>query len=45
MLRTLSLLATFIALPAFAQTADVTLTRLDCGSGFNDSRRFSDTFA
>ena len=32
--------------PAWAQApADVTLTRLDCGTGFNDSRRFSDTFA
>jgi len=30
---------------AFAQTPEVTLTRLDCGNGFNDSRRFSDTFA
>lgn len=34
------------ALPAFAQTApEVTLTRLDCGNGFNDQRRFTDTFA
>jgi N-acyl homoserine lactone hydrolase len=34
------------ALPSFAQpAAEVTLTRLDCGSGFNDQRRFSDTFA
>jgi len=30
---------------AFAQAPEVTLTRLDCGNGFNDSRRFSDTFA
>jgi glyoxylase-like metal-dependent hydrolase (beta-lactamase superfamily II) len=30
---------------AWAQTPEVTLTRLDCGSGFNDARRFSDTFA
>ena len=30
---------------AFAQAPEVTLTRLDCGTGFNDSRRFSDTFA
>jgi glyoxylase-like metal-dependent hydrolase (beta-lactamase superfamily II) len=30
---------------AFAQSPEVTLTRLDCGTGFNDSRRFSDTFA
>src|SRR5689334_13267508 len=29
----------------FAQAPEVTLTRLDCGSGFNDLRRFSDTFA
>jgi glyoxylase-like metal-dependent hydrolase (beta-lactamase superfamily II) len=38
------------ALPAAAQTAapppaEVTLTRLECGNGFNDQRRFSDTFA
>ena len=26
-------------------TPEVTLTRLDCGTGFNDQRRFSDTFA
>ena len=30
---------------ACAQTAEVTLTRLDCGNGFNDARRFTDTFA
>jgi N-acyl homoserine lactone hydrolase len=31
---------------ATAQPApEVTLTRLDCGNGFNDQRRFSDTFA
>jgi hypothetical protein len=31
---------------AHAQPApEVTLTRLDCGNGFNDQRRFSDTFA
>ena len=30
---------------ALAQTPEVTLTRLDCGNGFNDSRRFTDTFA
>ena len=29
----------------FAQAPEVTLTRLDCGNGFNDARRFSDTFA
>jgi glyoxylase-like metal-dependent hydrolase (beta-lactamase superfamily II) len=28
-----------------AQGPEVTLTRLDCGNGFNDARRFSDTFA
>jgi N-acyl homoserine lactone hydrolase len=34
------------AFGAFAQaTPEVTLTRLDCGNGFNDQRRFSDTFA
>jgi N-acyl homoserine lactone hydrolase len=30
---------------ALAQAPEVTLTRLECGSGFNDQRRFSDTFA
>jgi N-acyl homoserine lactone hydrolase len=30
---------------AIAQAPEVTLTRLDCGNGFNDARRFSDTFA
>ena len=35
------------ALAVFAQPAavEMTLTRLDCGTGFNDQRRFSDTFA
>ncbi len=34
------------ALASFLAAAqDVTLTRLDCGSGSNDPRRFSDTFA
>ena len=34
------------ALCALSATAqDVTLTRLDCGNGTNDARRFSDTFA
>ena len=38
--------AVLAALPAFAQPApEVTLARLDCGSGFNDQRRFSDTYA
>ena len=32
--------------PALAQpAAEVTLARLDCGTGFNDQRRFSDSFA
>jgi glyoxylase-like metal-dependent hydrolase (beta-lactamase superfamily II) len=36
----------FTSLAALAQpAAEVTLTRLDCGNGFNDQRRFSDTFA
>src|SRR5690349_24620327 len=44
--RVLAAAASFTALPASAQpAADVTLTRLDCGNGFNDQRRFSDTFA
>src|SRR5262245_57863796 len=34
------------AFAAWAQPApEVTLARLDCGNGFNDQRRFSDTFA
>jgi N-acyl homoserine lactone hydrolase len=46
LLSALAAAAAATALPSFAQaTADVTLTRLDCGSGFNDQRRFSDTFA
>ena len=32
-----------LSLSAAAQ--EVTLTRLDCGTGANDPRRFSDTFA
>src|SRR5689334_18374454 len=36
----------FATLNAIAQPApEVTLARLDCGSGFNDQRRFSDTFS
>ena len=31
--------------PATATGPEVTLTRLDCGSGNNDQRRFSDAFA
>jgi glyoxylase-like metal-dependent hydrolase (beta-lactamase superfamily II) len=41
-------IASAFAVPsaAIAQTPpEVTLTRLDCGTGFNDQRRFSDTFA
>jgi len=49
MLRKLCLLGAaagaFSAAGALAQTAEVTRTRLECGSGFNDARRFSDTFA
>ncbi|HEY1228098.1 MAG TPA: MBL fold metallo-hydrolase, partial [Ramlibacter sp.] len=45
-LPALVIASAFTALPASAQpAADVTLTRLDCGNGFNDQRRFSDTFA
>ena len=37
---------TFTALTTSAQpAAELTLARLDCGTGFNDQRRFSDTFA
>ena len=44
--RILLAAAAFTALGAFAQpAAEVTLTRLDCGTGVNDLRRFSDTFA
>jgi len=38
-------LATFALMPLTAAAQDLTLTRLDCGSGANDPRRFSDTFA
>ena len=35
-----------VALAAQAQPApEITLARMDCGTGFNDQRRFSDTFA
>ena len=37
------LVGALLSLPAYAQ--DVTLTRLDCGNGTNDPRRFSDTFS
>jgi glyoxylase-like metal-dependent hydrolase (beta-lactamase superfamily II) len=49
MLKKLCLLGAVVAAlsagGALAQTAEVTLTRLDCGTGPNDPRRFSDTFA
>lgn len=38
-------LAACALLPLVATAQDLTLTRLDCGSGSNDPRRFSDTFA
>lgn len=45
-LPALVIASAFTALSASAQpAAEVTLTRLDCGNGFNDQRRFSDTFA
>jgi len=44
--KLLPLLIGCACLPVFAQGApEVTLTRIDCGNGFNDLRRFSDTFA
>lgn len=44
-LRLLAAACALAALSASAQPApDVTLARLDCGNGFNDQRRFSDTF-
>lgn len=36
---------TFALLSCAAAAQEVTLTRLDCGSGANDPRRFSDSFA
>src|SRR5450759_3029232 len=46
MLRVIIATIAFAALSVNAQpVAEVTLTRLDCGSGFNDQRRFSDTLA
>lgn len=39
------MLGVFTLLSAAAAAQEVTLTRLDCGSGANDPRRFSDTFA
>jgi glyoxylase-like metal-dependent hydrolase (beta-lactamase superfamily II) len=45
-IQALAVAFAFAALPASAQApAEVTLTRLDCGNGFNDERRFTDTFA
>jgi hypothetical protein len=44
MLRVLVLSLFGICASALAQAPEVTLTRLDCGSGVNDPRRFSDTF-
>ena len=44
-IRLLAVAAVMSAMSASAQTPEVTLTRLDCGNGFNDQRRFSDTFA
>src|SRR5689334_20233803 len=45
-LRAFAVAAAFAACSGWAQPApEVTLTRLDCGNGFNDQRRFSDTFA
>ncbi len=44
-IRLLAIAAAMSAMSAYAQTPEVTLTRLDCGNGFNDQRRFSDTFA
>jgi N-acyl homoserine lactone hydrolase len=44
--RLLVLAGALAVLSASAQPApEVTLTRLDCGNGFNDQRRFSDSFA
>ena len=46
LLRVLAAAGAFTALASSAQpAAEVTLARLDCGTGFNDQRRFSDTFA
>jgi len=38
-------LGTLVLLSFAAAAQDVSLTRLDCGSGTNDPRRFTDTFA
>jgi len=46
-IRLVAIATAMSATSAYAQTPtpEVTLTRLDCGNGFNDQRRFSDTFA
>ena len=45
-LLALAIASAFASAPASAQPApEVKLARLDCGNGFNDQRRFSDTFA
>ena len=41
----LALASALFSLSALAQTPEVTLTRLDCGNGPNDPRRFSDSYA
>jgi glyoxylase-like metal-dependent hydrolase (beta-lactamase superfamily II) len=45
MLRVLVLSLAGFCASALAQAPEVTLTRLDCGSGANDPRRFSDSYA
>ena len=46
LLRALAAAGALIAITSSAQPAvEVTLARLDCGTGTNDPRRFSDTFA
>ena len=40
----LTLAAASLLLAASALAQEVTLTRLDCGNGNNDPRRFTDTF-
>ena len=45
-LHALLAISAFSGMTASAQpAAELALARLDCGSGFNDQRRFSDTFA
>ena len=45
-LHALLAISAFTGMTASAQpAAELALARLDCGSGFNDQRRFSDTFA